>query len=130
MHALRIVAVLVLAATADCKFPELPPLEDDGSVDASLDGPPSDSVSGPNVVITAGPTANSTTGPRVTFEFTVQDGSPYCRFDAAQLTPCTSPLTANLAEGIHSFHVQATSSGGVVDSDSRLWSVDCQAVYG
>lgn len=65
------------------------------------------------------------TGPRVTFAFTVRDGSPYCRFDSAQFEPCESPFARNLSAGVHSFTVQAMNSAGGIDSDSRLWSVVC-----
>lgn len=122
------VVVLAAACTVGCKFPELPALDGDASVssDAQMSSDaPSDGPGGPNVVITSGPDANSMTGPRVKFEFTVQDGTPYCRFDNEPLTPCTSPLTVNLPAGPHTFHVQAENSGGTVDSDSRLWTIEC-----
>jgi hypothetical protein len=119
------VVVLVAACAAGCKYQELPALNGDGSIgsgDASIDGAGSN---GPNVVITKGPAAGSETGPRVTYEFSVRDGSPYCRFDNNQLAPCTSPLTVNLPAGAHTFYVQAQNSGGTIDSDSRVWTIAC-----
>jgi len=118
---LRLVVVGVLACS--CKFPELPAVDPDASLDATgqLDA------SRTNVVITGGPSQDSTTGPRVVFEFSVADGQPLCRFDNGALTPCQSPIAANLSSGIHTFHVQAENSAGSIDFDTRLWSVACRS---
>lgn len=125
------VAVLAGACLVACRFPELDRLANDASVasdtsdspDGPSDGPAPE---GPNVEITSGPAANSMSGPRIKFEFTVHDGSPYCRFDNQPLMPCTSPVIVNLPAGSHTFHVQAENTAGTVDSDSRLWSISCQ----
>jgi hypothetical protein len=119
---LAFVAAMCLCS---CKFADVPLLDEDAasdpdaSVDAPNDAPDS------NVTITSGPAGNATTGPHVVFEFTVADGEPECRFDNEPLAPCTSPVSANLREGIHTFHVQAQDSSGAIGTDSRLWNVDC-----
>lgn len=120
---LRAYLPVVLGVCA-CTYADVPLLDEDGAIDASgsIDAP-----TGDNVRITAGPAGNATTGPHVVFEFTVADGAPQCRFDNEPLAPCSSPVSVNLAEGIHSFHVQAQDSSGAIDTDSRLWNVDCVA---
>ncbi len=62
------------------------------------------------------------------FEATPAAGATFsCAFDGAAPTPCTSPLTeVGLAEGAHTFAVQATSGAGDVDPTpaTRTFTVD------
>jgi hypothetical protein len=121
MNSMKVI-VLSVALSAGCRFPELPPLDVDAAVE---DGAAFNDAGGPSVSITSGPASSSVTGPRVSFEFTAQGGTPSCRFDQQPLLACTSPVTINLSEGIHSFLVQVMSPSGTVVSDTRLWNVDC-----
>lgn len=48
-----------------------------------------------------------------------------CRFDGAQLAPCTSPATINgLADGLHTFEVKATDGAGNSATKTYSWNVD------
>jgi hypothetical protein len=81
--------------------------------------------SGPTVTITGGPSEGGTSGPYVTFTFTASEGSTTCSLDGAAFAPCTSPVSASLAAGGHSFAVRATDGSGNVGSASRSWTVVC-----
>ncbi|MTV24709.1 hypothetical protein FTX61_04640 [Nitriliruptoraceae bacterium ZYF776] len=84
-------------------------------------------------------TATVTSGPPVltsatsaTFAFTASPaGSSFrCRLDQAAWQSCTSPFTVTgLADGPHTFRVQASASGGGGDSEvvTRTWTVDTVA---
>jgi hypothetical protein len=80
----------------------------------------------PETTITSGPsgTTNSTSA---TFEFTADEPSTFeCSLDAAAFAPCTSPKAyTGLAEGPHSFAVQATDDSGNTDPTPAVgsWSV-------
>jgi hypothetical protein len=85
---------------------------------------------GPDVMITSGPAEGSTSGPYVTFEFTVSEGASTCSFDAAAFTACTSPVSASLDEGAHTFRVRASDGAGNETTATRSWTVDCAAEAG
>ena len=84
----------------------------------------------PDTTITGGPAEGSTTDDDTpTFEFTSTDaGSTFqCSVDGGAFAPCTSPFTTpSLADGAHTFEVQATDPAGNVDPTpaSRNFSVD------
>ncbi len=100
-----------------CQFPRPADVPDDGVAPDARE----------NVMITAGPSDGSTAGPLTAFSFTVSQGTPYCSFDGAPPTPCSSPITQSLPAGIHTFTLQAEDSQGVVDRESRTWTVACVA---
>ena len=97
-------------------------------------------IGNPITTITAGPVEGSHTNTTsATFEFAAdQTGVSYaCSLDAAEFTPCTSPITYTAADlagpeidavpyGEHSFEVQATNRFGFVEDPpaSRTWTVD------
>ncbi|HEU0034557.1 MAG TPA: LamG domain-containing protein [Kofleriaceae bacterium] len=81
----------------------------------------------PEIVITAGPAEGSTSGPRVSFGFTVSDGTVQCSFDDAAFTACTSPAATNLPAGAHQFRIRATDAAGNVSTETRSWTVACAA---
>jgi hypothetical protein len=63
------------------------------------------------------------------FTFTVNEQAAVsCKLDNAPFTPCTSPAEySNLAEGEHSFAVQATDPAGNTGHGSYGWRVDATA---
>lgn len=66
----------------------------------------------------AGPAEGATTGPAATFAFSNADPTVrfQCRLDSGVWTPCTSPQGyTGLAEGAHSFQVQATGRSYVTE---------------
>ncbi|HEX9350257.1 MAG TPA: Ig-like domain-containing protein [Gaiellaceae bacterium] len=76
----------------------------------------------------SGPTASTT----ATFTFSADEpGSTFaCSLDGAAFSACTSPQSySNLAQGAHSFAVQATDGAGNTDPSpaSRSWTVDTVA---
>jgi Subtilase family/Bacterial Ig-like domain len=85
----------------------------------------------PDTTITSGPdglTNDST--PTFHFSSTEAGSSFECRIDAGTFAPCTSPYTAaTLADGPHTFYVQATDEAGNTDPTpaSRSFTVDTQA---
>jgi hypothetical protein len=79
----------------------------------------------PAIQITQGPMGTS--GPHVTFAFTVSEGTATCAVDAAAATPCTSPVSMNLAAGPHTFAVRSTDAAGNQGSAARTWTVACAA---
>ncbi|NUN05127.1 MAG: hypothetical protein HUU57_05140 [Bdellovibrio sp.] len=69
-----------------------------------------------------------------TFSFTVLDGasgvqSIECQLDAGGFSPCTSPylISGPLADGAHTFTVQATDVAGNVATSPYTWTVDMTA---
>lgn len=80
----------------------------------------------PGVSLTTTPPAmTSDTG--ATFAFTVDDptAAVTCSTDGAAYAPCTSPVDlSGLAEGSHSFGVQATDAAGNQGTASFVWIVD------
>lgn len=81
----------------------------------------------PEVSITAGPASGSTSGPRVSFAFTISDGSAACSFDSAAFAACASPMATNLAAGAHQFAIRATDGAGNPTTMTRNWTVACSA---
>lgn len=83
----------------------------------------------PNTSITSGPSGltNDST-PSFDFASSEPGGTFRCRIDSAALAPCTSPFTpaAALADGPHTFTVEATDLAGNVDPSpaSRAFTVD------
>ena len=81
----------------------------------------------PPPTITGAP-PNVTDSTSATFSFV--DGDPTagfrCRLDDAEFAPCTSPITyTGLAEGVHTFTVQAVDpAGNQSDSTSYTWTID------
>jgi hypothetical protein len=69
----------------------------------------------PDTTITSRPPATST-NPTATFAFTATEASSFaCRWDQGAWTPCTSPATATVAVGSHTFSVVATDTAGAQD---------------
>jgi len=81
----------------------------------------------PSLTITAGPGSGTTSGPRVTFSFTVSDGTVSCSLDGAPFTACASPISYSLPAGAHTFTVRAVDGAGNVASQARSWTVACSA---
>jgi len=81
----------------------------------------------PDVTITAGPVAATTSGPRVTFAFTVSDGTITCSFDGGPFTACATPVAVNLPAGMHQFAVRAIDGVGNVTTVNRAWTIACGA---
>lgn len=79
----------------------------------------------PDVTITGGPGPGATSGPRVTFTFTVSEGSPECSLDGAPLAPCSSPVAFNAADGNHQFRVQSTDDAGNIGGITRAFAIAC-----
>ncbi|MCY4724744.1 Ig-like domain-containing protein [Nocardioides sp. STR2] len=80
----------------------------------------------PVVSFTDGP-AQVTTARTARLVFTVDDAvaSRTCRLDGTAYTPCTSPVDlTGLADGSHSFRVEATDAFGNVGTATRTWVVD------
>jgi Bacterial Ig-like domain/RTX calcium-binding nonapeptide repeat (4 copies)/NHL repeat len=89
----------------------------------------------PNTGITSGPTG-PTNDPTPTFGFNAsQPGSTFeCRFDSDDFEPCSGPgathtPSTDLADGFHTFEVQATDPAGNTDPspDSQGFTVDTLA---
>ena len=88
-------------------------------------------LSAPTATIASKPASitNSTTG---TFTFTATDtgggvvSSFQCKLDAGSYSTCTSPVTlTSLAEGSHTFAVQALDSAGNTSTDATYtWTID------
>jgi hypothetical protein len=84
----------------------------------------------PAVTITS-PANGSTIGPRVTFAWTVDDGSAAtCRIDTGPSQACTSPFSTNLPDGPHTFSVTAIDGTGNIGSDLNNFTVQCVAQTG
>ncbi|MDQ3299209.1 MAG: LamG domain-containing protein [Myxococcota bacterium] len=81
----------------------------------------------PQIDFTSGPAAGSTSGPRVTFGFTVSDGTVACSMDGAAFAACTSPYATNLPAGAHELQVRATDDAGNIATAVRGWTVACAA---
>jgi hypothetical protein len=82
----------------------------------------------PSVVITAEPEQLSVTH-SPSFSFTASGASATtCSIDATAAVTCTSPWTyAGLADGFHSFRVQANDPAGNATSASYIWTIDTTA---
>ncbi len=81
----------------------------------------------PDIAIVSGPATGSTSGPRVSFGFTVSEGTAVCSLDTAPFTACTSPISFSLPAGPHQLRVRATDGAGNVTTVSRSWTVACAA---
>jgi calcineurin-like phosphoesterase family protein len=81
----------------------------------------------PRVSITGGP-SGLVASTSAMFSFTSNGSSAFkCSRDGAAVTACTSPiLYSGLAQGSHSFRVQASNTAGT-GSDSQTWTVDTVA---
>ena len=83
--------------------------------------------SAPTVTITSKPT-NPTNVATATFAFTASDGALQCKLDGGAFATCASPLaTGTLADGSHTFTVQATDTANNTGSASFTWTIDTQA---
>ena len=82
----------------------------------------------PDTTLTATPPALSNSG-SASFSFTASEGgsSFQCRLDGGPFAPCSSPVTyAALADGSHTFQVQATDPVGNTDPTpaTYIWTAD------
>jgi endonuclease/exonuclease/phosphatase family metal-dependent hydrolase len=81
----------------------------------------------PRAAISGGP-SELTNQPDATFVFAADPASARteCRLDGATFAACQSPLTVTVADGTHSFEVQALSTDGVrsVSPAGWGWKVD------
>jgi hypothetical protein len=79
----------------------------------------------PTVTITS-PADGASVGPRVTYSWTVNDGSPTtCSFDGSPAMSCTSPVVTNIKAGPHTLAVFATDGAGNTGSDTNNFTVVC-----
>ncbi|MBL9019714.1 MAG: hypothetical protein JNL83_36320, partial [Myxococcales bacterium] len=77
----------------------------------------------PTITIMGPPNPTASRNPTITF--TVSEGSPQCRLDAASYAPCTSPVAyTNLADGSHTFSVTSTDAAGNPATASHSWTID------
>ncbi len=86
----------------------------------------------PNTTITNPRPTDPSNSPTATFTFTgsVANSTFACSLDTAPFAPCSSPVTYNgLADGSHSFQVQATDPAGNPDPTPAVfnWTVDTVA---
>ena len=84
----------------------------------------------PETTITSGP-SGMVSSRSASFSFTAsEEGSTFaCSLDGSAYTPCSSPLAyESLADGSHTFRVQATDAAGNVDPSpaERTWVVDAE----
>ncbi len=78
----------------------------------------------PVVAITGTPT-NPSASSTATFTFTVSEGSPTCKLDAGAFVACASGVAyPGLADGSHTFTVQASDALGNTGSATYTWVVD------
>jgi len=101
-----------------------PPLTIDPSFDPRTIGAPS----GPDTTILSGP-SGSVSDTSATFTFASSElGSTFaCKLDAADFAACNSGIAYGpLADGLHTFQVQAINAAGQVDPTpaTRSWAVD------
>jgi large repetitive protein len=87
--------------------------------------------SAPQTTITAAP-SDPTNATGASFEFSASEaGSTFeCSLDGSPFSSCASPKSyTGLAEGSHTFEVQATDAAGNTDATpaSRTWTVDTTA---
>lgn len=78
----------------------------------------------PSVSITSGP--SGTVNVRdATISFTASDGATSCQLDSGGFSACSSPAAyTGLADGSHTFDVQAVDAASNTGSASLTWSVD------
>ena len=81
----------------------------------------------PDTTITSGP-LGTVTSASASFAFSSSEtGSTFqCSLDGVALASCVSPVNYTVADGSHTFRVQATDAAGNVDATptSRTWTVD------
>lgn len=81
----------------------------------------------PDTTITSRPPATST-NPSAPFAFTATEASSFaCRWDQGAWTPCTSPATATVAVGSHTFSVVATDTAGAQDPSPASYAFTVSA---
>ena len=79
---------------------------------------------GPTVTIVNKP-ANPTNSTTATFTFTVSEGTPTCKLDGGSFMACTSGISyPSLADGMHTFTVQAMDALGNPGSAMYTWTID------
>ncbi|MFL5346513.1 MAG: kelch repeat-containing protein [Hyalangium sp.] len=87
-------------------------------------------VAGPYTTISAGP-AQSDNQTTASFTFTSESGASFeCSLDGAPFSACTSPQAySGLAEGLHTFQVQARDAAGNLDPapTQYSWRIDLTA---
>ena len=77
----------------------------------------------PNTMIISGPSNPSNDRqPTFTFSSTKPDYAFRCQLDGAPFTSCTSPFTASIGNGQHTFAVTAIDAGGNADSTPATYS--------
>jgi lysophospholipase L1-like esterase len=87
----------------------------------------------PSAVIGSGPTAGSTvSSSSANFGFSSNDGTAtlLCKRDAQAFQSCTTSTSqaySSLADGPHTFTLQATDPAGNVTTASRTWNIDTTA---
>jgi hypothetical protein len=81
----------------------------------------------PDLMIVSGPNDGDTVGPRVTFMFTVSEGTTECAVDGAPFAPCANPVSFNLPAAAHVFSVRATDAAGNATTLTRSFTVACAA---
>ncbi len=88
-----------------------------------------DTVAPPIPTIDSGPNGTvASTSAAFTFSDTEGGVTLECKLDTAAFAPCTSPADLTLlAQGAHTFEVQAKDAAGNTASTSRAWSVDTVA---
>ena len=79
----------------------------------------------PSIMILAGPADGDITGPRVSFMFTISEGSAECAVDGGAFMPCASPVSFNLPAGAHSFTLRAIDIAGNTTTVVRSFTVMC-----
>jgi len=81
----------------------------------------------PDIMIFAGPADGDVTGPRVSFMFTVSEGTTECAIDGGAFAACTGPVSYNLPPGTHSFTLRALDAAGNSTTVVRTFTVVCNA---
>ena len=83
----------------------------------------------PTVQITGDKPGDPTNSTSATFTFTASEASTFvCKLDAGVSAACTSPKGySSLADGQHTFTLQATDAAGNTNQVSYTWTVDSQA---
>jgi large repetitive protein len=81
----------------------------------------------PAVTLTATP-SNPSNSASASFSFTAAGATTTCSIDGGAAAACTSPATyTSLADGSHTFAVNATDGAGNTSSQSYTWTIDSTA---